>query len=100
LEPGDHLLLYTDGITEAHIIPGGEQFGVDRLIEFTIKAVADQLPPPETTRRLVHAILDHQNNELHDDATVLLVHWRSAAPPHSDTDLVEASPTAPLDLDN
>src|SRR3954451_23066825 len=74
LEPGDRLLLYTDGITEARSAEG-EQFGVDRLIDFAIKAVADQLPAPETTRRLVHAILDYQNDQLQDDATVLLAEW-------------------------
>jgi Stage II sporulation protein E (SpoIIE) len=86
LEPGDRLLLYTDGITEARSAEG-EQFGVDRLIDFAIKAVADQLPAPETTRRLVHAILDYQNDQLQDDATVLLAEWTSPAPRPSDHEL-------------
>jgi hypothetical protein len=79
LEPGDRVLLYTDGIIEARS-PQGEQFGIERLIDFAVKAVADQLPAPETTRRLVHAILDHQNDELQDDATVLLAEWAGPAP--------------------
>jgi serine phosphatase RsbU (regulator of sigma subunit) len=87
LEPGDRLLLYTDGITEARS-PTGEQFGIDRLIDFAVKAVADQLPPPETARRLVHAILHYQDDKLQDDATVLLAEWFEAAPPRSDTELV------------
>ena len=89
LEPGDRLLLYTDGIIEARN-PHGEHFGVDRLIDFAVKALADQLPAPETTRRLVHAILDYQDDRLQDDATVLLAEWRSPAPPRSDTDLIVA----------
>jgi serine phosphatase RsbU (regulator of sigma subunit) len=88
LEPGDRLLLYTDGITEARN-PAGEEFGVDRLIDFTTKALADQLPPPETMRRLVHAILDYQDGRLQDDAAVLLAEWRSPASPHSDEELFE-----------
>ncbi|AGZ41109.1 PP2C family protein-serine/threonine phosphatase [Actinoplanes friuliensis] len=82
LEPGDHVLLYTDGITEARD-KDGTPFGLDRLVEFTQQALADQLTAAETARRLVHAILGHQDDCLQDDATVLLLHWLGpvAAPP-------------------
>ncbi len=86
LEAGDRLLLYTDGIIEARS-PDGEQFGTDRLIDFALKAVAGRLPAPETARRLVHAILDYQDNRLQDDATILLADWRSPAPAQSDREL-------------
>jgi hypothetical protein len=89
LEPGDRLLLYTDGITEARSADGDE-FGLDRLTDFAVKAIADQLPPPETARRLVHAILAYQDANLQDDATVLLAEWRSPAPADSDTRPVTA----------
>ena len=79
LEPGDRVLLYTDGITEARSADG-EEFGLDRLIDFTVKAFADGLPAPEATRRLVHAILDYQDDRLQDDATVLLAEWREGIP--------------------
>jgi serine phosphatase RsbU (regulator of sigma subunit) len=95
LEPGDHVLFYTDGIIEARS-PTGEEFGVDRLTDFATKAIADQLPLPETTRRLVHAILHHQGDRLQDDATVLLVEWRSPAPAHSDAELITGAIRNPL----
>jgi Stage II sporulation protein E (SpoIIE) len=98
LEPGDHLLLYTDGVTEARSSTG-ESFGVDRLTDFAVKAIADQLPLPETTRRLVHAILDHQDERLQDDATVLLAQWRSPAPADSDTELVTGGIQEPMTID-
>ncbi|GAA0552631.1 PP2C family protein-serine/threonine phosphatase [Paractinoplanes ferrugineus] len=76
LEPGDQVLLYTDGITEARDADGNP-FGLDRLIDFAQRALADHLPAAETTRRLVHAILEHQDDRLQDDATVLLLQWLS-----------------------
>jgi sigma-B regulation protein RsbU (phosphoserine phosphatase) len=75
LQPGDRLLTYTDGIVEARA-DTGEFFGVDRLIEFVTRTLAGRLPAPETLRRLVHAILAHQHEQLQDDATAALVEWR------------------------
>ncbi|MBQ0986453.1 serine/threonine-protein phosphatase [Streptomyces sp. F63] len=79
LEPGDRLLLYTDGITEARA-EGGEQFGVQRFTDFIIRHEAGKLPVPETLRRLVHAVLDYHGGAMRDDATVLVCEWPGAAP--------------------
>jgi serine phosphatase RsbU (regulator of sigma subunit) len=80
LEPGDAVLLHTDGVTEARS-EDGDFFGVERLVDFFGRAAAAQLAPAETMRRLIHAVLDHQNGDLQDDATMLLVQWHPASPP-------------------
>lgn len=79
LEPGDRVVFYTDGITEARG-PGDREFGLSRFVDFLIRHHADGLPVPETLRRLVHAVLDHHGGRLQDDATVLLCEWFGPRP--------------------
>lgn len=74
LQPGDWLMAHTDGITEARDASGAF-FGDDRLADFLQRAAAAGHPPPETARRLAHAVLAHQDGQLQDDATVLLSRW-------------------------
>jgi serine phosphatase RsbU (regulator of sigma subunit) len=75
LQPGDMVLLYTDGLTEARR-PDGELFTVERLAEFIERQAANGLPAPETLRGLREAIIERGEGALRDDATALLVEWR------------------------
>jgi hypothetical protein len=75
LEPGDRVLLYTDGVVEARFADGVE-FGLERFTDFIIRSSAGGQRPAEVLRLLIHSILDHQSNQLQDDATILLFEWR------------------------
>jgi len=74
LQSEDTVVIYTDGITEARG-SGSLQFGVDRLIDTLDRAAAESMPLPEVARRVLKAILDHQQGLLQDDATLLLLKW-------------------------
>ncbi|MEV0188174.1 PP2C family protein-serine/threonine phosphatase [Kitasatospora purpeofusca] len=74
LEPGDRVLVHTDGVTEARLATG-RQFGEEQLVDFVSRALAAGEPAPEALRRLVHAVLDHHDGRLQDDATIVLVEW-------------------------
>jgi serine phosphatase RsbU (regulator of sigma subunit) len=76
LEPGDRILLFTDGVVEARS-PDGDFFGVERLADLAIRHLAGGLSAPETIRRIVRELLEHQQNQLADDASMLLLEWRS-----------------------
>ncbi|GAA4496536.1 PP2C family protein-serine/threonine phosphatase [Actinoallomurus oryzae] len=79
LQPGDRVLLFTDGVLEARA-QSGRELGVTGLSDFIIRHSAEGLAAPETLRRLNQAILDHQHGRLRDDATVVLVEWMPADP--------------------
>ncbi|WP_250034111.1 PP2C family protein-serine/threonine phosphatase [Paractinoplanes maris] len=75
LEPGDTLVLYTDGITEARDASGA-LFGPERLSEFLVDALRDGASGPETMRRLIQTIISYEAGELRDDATAAMLQWR------------------------
>ncbi|MBP8540014.1 PP2C family protein-serine/threonine phosphatase [Streptomyces sp. MK37H] len=79
LEPGDRVLLYTDGVVESRD-EGGEQFGLERFADHIIRSTAAGQNAPEVLRLLIHAILDHRHSELSDDATILMIEWHPPGP--------------------
>ena len=82
LEPGDSVLFYTDGVTEAHR-PGGDLFGLDRLSDLVGQQVAKGFPPETIVRRITRAVVEHHAEQLADDATLVLVEWNGSS---SETD--------------
>ena len=77
LEPGDWVVLHTDGIVEARGADG-ELFGLERLTDHLERSAAAGLLAPETVRRIVHAVLHHQGGVLQDDASLMVVQWAGA----------------------
>jgi serine phosphatase RsbU (regulator of sigma subunit)/type II secretory pathway pseudopilin PulG len=76
IEPGDTLLLYTDGAIEAHN-EAGEQFGVDGLRAALASA------PPDVDAVLAHVIAaveaHHNDEDAEDDLTLVAVRLLPAA---------------------
>jgi serine phosphatase RsbU (regulator of sigma subunit) len=74
LQPGDGVLLYTDGVTEARS-PSGDTFGEDALRDLLAREHRAGGPPQETVRRLVRTARDHQQGALRDDASLVYLRW-------------------------
>jgi phosphoserine phosphatase RsbU/P len=70
LRPGDTLIAFTDGVTEA-TNPHGEEFGEERLIEFMRKF--DGLSTERLLRRIQESVLEFSPGEQHDDLTLLVI---------------------------
>ncbi|MEU4400265.1 SpoIIE family protein phosphatase [Micromonospora orduensis] len=72
LDPGDLLLAYTDGVTEAR---GGrrdvEMFGADRLRSALASAAG--LPPAALVERLLQLVDEWSDGQAHDDIAMLAV---------------------------
>ncbi|TXS33695.1 PP2C family protein-serine/threonine phosphatase [Streptomyces sp. gb1(2016)] len=79
LEPGDRVLLYSDGVVESRN-EEGEEFGLDRFTDYIIQTTAAGQSAPEALRLLIDAILEHRRNQLSDDATILMFEWQPPGP--------------------
>jgi sigma-B regulation protein RsbU (phosphoserine phosphatase) len=78
LQPGDQVLFYTDGVTEARDA-ADLCIGLTGLVDLVERHAAARLPTPETVRRLARSVLDRQGGHSQDDATLLLLEWSPAA---------------------
>jgi hypothetical protein len=78
LQPGDRLVFFTDGVTEARD-SSGERFGLDRLVDFVERQDGAGLSASETVRRLRHSVLAYHGGRLQDDATLMLIEWTPGA---------------------
>ncbi|MDP9417147.1 MAG: serine/threonine-protein phosphatase, partial [Actinomycetota bacterium] len=73
LEPGDRLVLATDGVTEARSV-SGDVFG-DARLEGALMATLTAVPG-EVTRQVMRILQDFQSDEPRDDATLVCLDWR------------------------
>jgi sigma-B regulation protein RsbU (phosphoserine phosphatase) len=71
MEPGDMLFAYTDGVTEAHVHPGGAMYTEQRLLSLICEPVATAA---ELVTRVDTALATHYNGaDPFDDITMLCV---------------------------
>lgn len=73
MNPGDRLLIYSDGAVEAQS-DNGEEFGEDRLSQLFESTAS--LPPADALNTLEAAIQEHSGVSLFDDCTLLLASVR------------------------
>ncbi len=74
LEPGDGVLIYTDGVTDSPM-PDGAPFGEDRLRDLLAREHAAGATPHEVVRRLSRTAIEHSALSLRDDATMVYIRW-------------------------
>jgi serine phosphatase RsbU (regulator of sigma subunit)/pSer/pThr/pTyr-binding forkhead associated (FHA) protein len=89
LKPGDTMVVYSDGVTEAHDL-AGEEFGEDRLVQAIARHAADGAAI--LLERIIEAVRRFARGaEQYDDVTALVVKYTGPRPPG------EATRTAVLD---
>lgn len=76
LEPGDRLLLFTDGLSEA-FNSRDEEFGEERLAELV--GAAEAATAADIGQSVLRAVAEFTNNNFHDDATLIAVAVQPAA---------------------
>ena len=77
LDPGDRLLLFTDGMVERNTT----EVDIESMV-----ASGARMHPREAVQHLTHAILEATGGRLHDDATALCLDWHGGAQRDRTTD--------------
>jgi sigma-B regulation protein RsbU (phosphoserine phosphatase) len=81
LAPGDHLVLFTDGVLEARNA-SGEEFGEDRLRALLIENA--RCPASRILSRILEAVaVFSENARQHDDITAMVLGYRGNEQVHS-----------------
>jgi serine phosphatase RsbU (regulator of sigma subunit) len=79
LQPGDGVLIYTDGVTDTRMADGS-LFGEDRLRDLFAREHGAGASPHEVVRRLLRTAVEHSAANLRDDATMVYLRWDGGVP--------------------
>lgn len=78
IQPGERIILYTDGITDA-AAPSGERYGETRLLETIARSCRSDESAADTTRTVIQSVLAFQAEASPADDLALLVFRRLPA---------------------
>ena len=73
LGPGDTLVIFTDGVSDA-TSDSGEEFGEERLVDLLRQHAGS--PAPAVLDAIVGAVRDHSADEQFDDLTLIVARVR------------------------
>jgi serine phosphatase RsbU (regulator of sigma subunit) len=74
LQPDDIVLFYSDGVIEARP-DGGPEFGMERFVDLATRHGDRDVGLLVMVRAILDAVLEHAENILRDDATLVAVRW-------------------------
>ncbi|HVL81409.1 MAG TPA: SpoIIE family protein phosphatase [Actinomycetota bacterium] len=75
LEPGDVVVLYSDGVVEGRS-PDGEPFGLDRFTREKMRALAETGELGPAVRHVLQQVTAHVSGPLQDDSTIVALRWK------------------------
>jgi hypothetical protein len=78
LQPNDIVLFYSDGVIEARR-DGGDEFGMERFVDMAGRHGDASVGLLVMVRTILDAVLEHANDILRDDATLVAVRWTGPA---------------------
>jgi stage II sporulation SpoE-like protein len=78
LQPNDIVLFYSDGVIEARR-DGGDEFGMERFVDMAGRHGDASVGLLVMVRTILDAVLEHADDILRDDATLVAVRWTGPA---------------------